>query len=286
MPLDAATRQLAQGLDREVQAARDREAARAQREERLRWDSVSRIVTWETKRGEVVGRWFGEVVATYVPQDRILRWSWAGRDTPSHAELIAREGGDRGVTQLSSSVVDELDEGDALDLAELGIVLARGHGMHVHRGPGEVEVVGLFDTARPRDGALPNQYSVPPPMVARSQPPGRVSIPPPAASVKIREPAKAILVPVATAVLQRLTKAAPTYRQALFVIVPEPLQIALTIIDGAGVLHSVDLPPTLLEASARMVEADRADGNGRWRKLSARITPKPDGGASLAVDVL
>ena len=59
----------------------------------------------------------------------------------------------------------------------------------------------------------------------------------------------------------------------------------LVVIDAAGILRALDPPADVVEAAATMVEEDRREGNGQWRKLSARITPKPDGGATLHVDV-
>lgn len=284
MPIDDATRTLAESLAPDLQKIRERADARAGRGEEIRWDGLSRMVTWESRRGEVIGRWYGEVIATYVPRDRILRWSWAGRSTASHAEVISRAGGDRGVPQLAMSLVADLSEDEATELAELGIVVARGQGMLVVRGPVETELVGLFDSARPRDESA-SWYSVPPPEVGLrgSTPPARASLPP---VQKIREPARALFVPVANAVLARLAKAAVGYKQALFVVRPDPMQLSLTVLDGGGLLRSVEVPVALMEAATRLVAADRADGNGAWRKLSARITPKPDGGATLTVDVL
>lgn len=283
MPIDQDARKLAGTLATEIGQARARAKAREERGEEIRWDALTRMVTWESRRGEVIGRWYGEIIATYVPRDRIVRWSWAGKSTTSHAEIISRAGADHGVAQLAHSVVADLDEAEAFELVELGIIVARGQGMLVLRGQTEIELVGLFDSARPRDGASQRAFSVPPPEVARSvPPPGRTSLPP----GHIREPARAIFVPVANAVLARLAKAAAGYKQALFVIRPDPLIVSLTILDGDGLLRSVEAPADVLEAATRMVAADRADGNGPWRKLSARITPKTDGGATLTVDVL
>jgi len=287
MPLDEATLQLELGLERELRVVREREVTRHDRGEVVLWDPVTRMVTWESRRGEVIGRWYGEVVASYVPRDRILRWSWAGRPSTaaaSHAEAISREGGERGVSQLAMSIVAELSEDDAAQLARLGVIVVRGQGLHIERGDTDIELVGLFDSPRPREvEPAAGQFSVPPPVVAlRSTPPARATVPP----IKIREPARAIFVPVATGVLSTLAKTAPAYRQAIFVITLDPLHVSLTIVDGVGNLRSLDASQSLIDATSRMVAADRADGNGPWKKLTARIIPKPDGGASLAVDVL
>jgi hypothetical protein len=292
--MDANARKLAESLGSELAAVRRKAKARAERGEETRWDPLTRIVTWESRRGEVIGRWYGEVVATYVPKDRIVRWSWAGKSTLSHAEIISRVGAEHGVPQLAHSLVADLDEAQALELVELGIVVAHGQGMLVVRGASELELVGLFDSARPREGESATRgFSLPPPEAktrSNSNPPtaaaaaaaARGSRPP----GPVREPARAIFVPVAHAVLEHVVKTAAGYKQALFVIRTDPLEVSLTILDGDDLLRSLDAPRTVTETATRMVAADRADGNGPWRKLSARIVPKTDGGATLTVDVL
>jgi hypothetical protein len=113
----------------------------------------------------------------------------------------------------------------------------------------------------------------------------------------VREPPRELFLPVASAALSALASASTGYVQALFVVtheVREPptpgaigrkgIVVQLVVIDRAGLLRAVDPPAELVDAAARLVEADGAAG-GRWRKLAARITPKPDGGASLHVDV-
>jgi hypothetical protein len=62
--------------------------------------------------------------------------------------------------------------------------------------------------------------------------------------------------------------------------------VQLVIIDRAGILRALDPPADVVEAAALMVETDLREGNGSWRKLSARITPKADGGATLHVEVV
>lgn len=202
MPLDDATRRLAFLLRRDLRRVLERERARTDRGEQVQFDPVSRMATWEARRGEVIGRWYGEVIATYIVRDRILRWAWAGRSsvsTSTHAEVVAREGQARGVPQLSMSVVGDLSEEDACALARLGVLVAQGDGMLIrrmdptldvagHQGvtfDEEIGYIGLFDAARPREGATadPSRYSVPPPAVASrpSAPPGANASPPPGA---------------------------------------------------------------------------------------------------------
>lgn len=319
MPLDEATHRFAFLLQRDLRRLADRERTRGERGEEVRFDSATRIATWETRRGEVIGRWYADVVARWDVKDRILHWAWAGASSlgpATHAEAIAREGVARNIPQLSVSVVGELTEEEAFTLARLGVIVARGEGIEVRRTEGEVTFVGLFDSARPKTTPQeePTRYSVPPPdvkeiAVTKSVPPpsGGViyrSFPPPMRELqkpseppaRIREPARAIFVPVATLVLAQLTKLSPGYQQGLFILSLLPgaeveaerlrLGVVLVAVDAAGVLRALDPTLDLVEATARMVDADRRDGNGPWRKLSARITPKPDGGATLNVDVV
>ena len=337
MPLDEATQKLAISLERELHRLLERERARADRGEEVRYDSVSRMATWETRRGDVIGRWYGDVIARYVVRDRFLRWAWAGRSSISamtHAEVVTREGQSRGVPQLAMSVVGDLDENDARMLARLAVIVARGEGVELRLSEEEITFIGLFDSPRPRDGEVPDpsRYSVPPPPVAsavrRSSPPSRTGSSPPARRTtpppvhrslppireiygprsarppsppperKIREPARSLFLPVATAVLGAFAKAVPGYQQALFVLTVDRaspaaapkekrrLVVFLAANDPSGALRAVDPSHEVVDAAARLVEADQNDGNGPWRKLSVRITPKPDGGATLNVDVI
>lgn len=398
MPLDEPTRRLAFLLQRDLRRQTERAKSRSERGEAIRYDAGSGMAIWETRRGEVIGRWYAEVIARYDPKDRILRWAWAGRASHAsltHADVMVREAQARNVPQLGMSVVGDLDEEDACTLARIGVILAQGEGLELRRDDTEIALVGLFDSARPREGTPsdPSRYSVPPPAVAprvssppttklegriesrpplspRSAPPPRnSSTPPPVAPYrslppiqeiwepraggraldnrqpesgpaagarppaarassppvrepnKIREPARALFVPVATAVLATLAKVVPRFQQALFVVTvhaasggdrPGPvatlpglapplvpsigtsskdaekrrLVVMLVAVDEGGILRSLDPSSELVDVAARMVEADRADGNGPWRKLSARISPKADGGATLNVDVV
>jgi hypothetical protein len=91
MPLDESSRRFAFLLQRDLRRIEDRERAHKDRGEEVRYDAISRVATWETRRGDVVGRWYGESLATYNARDRILRWSWAFRPTTeggTHAELV------------------------------------------------------------------------------------------------------------------------------------------------------------------------------------------------------
>lgn len=336
MPLDEATRRFAFLLAGDLRRLSDKREEYAARGEAMKFDSVTRIATVETRRGESVSRLYGEVLATYTPYDRILRWGWSGRASSApttHGDVIFREGQTRGVPQLSMSVVGDLDQEDATMIVKLGALVARAEAMHERKVGEDLEFVGLFDRPQPSEVIEPaSRFSVPPPPVAErahssgppprayrsippikeiyeprtggSRPPGPITAPvtrnsistappPPVVAKKLREPSRALFLPVATAALAALSRGSKGYLQGLFVLTVDTagsgtrrLMVQLVVIDTAGILRALDPPTDVIEAAAAMVEADRLDGNGTWRKLAARITPKQDGGATLHVDVL
>jgi hypothetical protein len=363
MPIDEATRRFAFLLQRDLRRISERREEHTARGEELKFDSVTRVAIVESKRGEALSRLYGEVLATYSPKDRILRWGWAGRSSSSqatHGDVVFREGQARGVPQLTMSVVGDLDEEDAKMLVKLGALVARAEGVHERQIGAEIELIGVFDRPRPSDATEPvreSRFSVPPPPVTEKAPehkgpPPRAyrSIPPireifeprtgssppratgsgapaplsslpappvpaashrsggsastrpppplPSATVeasgkKLREPSRALFLPVANAALAALARGSKGYLQGLFAVTLDGelssdkrrIVVQLVVIDAAGILRALDPPADVVEAAASMVEADRREGNGHWRKLSARITPKPDGGATLHVDV-
>jgi hypothetical protein len=335
MPLDEVSRRSVFLHQHDMRRLVEEDRARTTRREEVHYDAGTRMATWETNRGEVVGRWYGEVLASYVVFDHILRWAWAGRssvETPTHVEIIPREASARSIPQLGMSVVGDLDEEEATMLVRLGALVAGAVGVHVLRSDEGVSFIGLFDSPRPRDGEPdPSRYSIPPPQVARtsvrpmstppapsvSAPPSgprRSSAPPPRSlgsirevygprSVRgprdsspersVREPTRSIFLPVATALLAALARSAAGFREAVFVLhvdgEPSELRTPIVVLvatDAKGQLVVVESGDALVQAAARLIEADRNDGNGPWRKLTARVTPKPDGGATLHVDVL
>jgi hypothetical protein len=332
MPLDEATRRFSFLLAGDLRRLSDKREEYAARGEAMKFDSVTRIATLETRRGESVSRLYGEVLATYTPYDRIMRWGWSGRASSAHAthgDVIFREGQARGVPQLAMSVVGDLDQEDAATLVKLGALVARAEAIHERKVGGDVEFIGLFDRPRPSETVdAASRFSVPPPPVAErahsSAPPPRAyrsippikeiyeprtggsrppepvtrrsistAPPPPLAAKKLREPSRALFLPVANVALAALSRGSKGYLQGLFVLTLDTagtgtrrLMVQLVVIDTAGMLRALDPPTDVIEAAAAMVEADRLDGNGTWRKLSARITPKQDGGATLHVDVV
>lgn len=323
MPLDEASRRFAFLLAREIRRLGEAKMLHRSRGEAVKFDSISRLATTETRHGEVTRRLYGERIATWAEGDRILRWAWAGGDAGaafSHGELVFREGQLQGVPQLSMSVVNDLDEEEAKMLATLGALAAHAEDVFVRKDQGNVEFFGLFDAPTPRSPSPgPAKFSVPPPPVVQKEelvrhstpPPPYRSLPPvamPAVSARdaigngsgparrVREPSREVFLPAAQAALTALLQASPGYLQALFVVtvdtdianpvVKRRLIVQLIVLDAAGFLRALDPPRALLEAASAMIDADRREENGTWRKVSARITPKPDGGASLHVDVL
>lgn len=306
MPLDESSRRFAFLLQRDLRRIEDRARARKDRGEEVRYDAVSRVATWENRRGDVVGRWYGESLATFNARDRILRWAWAFRSTTeggTHAELVFKEGQAKSVPQLSMSVVNDVTEEEAMTLARLGAVAARADDVHVQKKEGDddsVEVIGLFESSRPSDRlrvASANRISVPPPPVAPSMPtptprPAHRSLPPVAeryAVTEIYEPRneRTQLVPLANMAIVWCGQRSPGFRQGLLVMTVDDdarrgrhLVVQLVVIDVEGQLRALDPPVELVEAAAAMTI------DARWRKLTARITPKPDGGATLHVDVV
>ena len=349
MPLDEATRRFSFLLQRDLRRLSERREEHATRGEEMEFDTVSRVATFQKRGGDVVARLYGEVLATYAPDDRILRWAWAGRSSssaPTHGDVVFREGQSRGVPQLTMSVLGDLDLEDAKTLVELGALVARAEAVHERMAGGEIELLGLFDRPRPSEIvelAKESRFSVPPPPVAekleksadskappprayRSIPPIREvyeprtgSSPPRAAATsskppaetasdaaspasplalpkKVREPSRALFLPVANAALAALARGSKGYLQGLFVLTLDHrapkadgdkrrVVVQLVVVDAAGILRALDPPSDVVEAAVAMVEADRREGNGEWRKVSARITPKTDGGATLNVDV-
>jgi hypothetical protein len=319
MPLDEATTRFAFLMQRDLRKMADREEAHAQRGEEIKYDPVSRMATYETRRGGVASRLFGEPIAAYATDDRIFRWAWAGRAASaevSHVDVIFHEGQSRDVPQLMQSIVDELEEEEAMTLAKLGVIAAQAEALHVRRNGTHIEFVGLFDRPKPADKSIEpvaSRISMPPPEVAaraRDTPPPRAapyrSLPPireiyaprtsskppaPDGPRKLREPTREHFLPVATAMLAALARSYAGYTQALFVVTVDEHErrrvvVQLVCNDGEGILRSVDAPTELVDAAAQMVDADRRDGNARWRRMSVRATPKPDGGATLHVDVV
>lgn len=147
-------------------------------------------------------------------------------------------------------------------------------------------------TTRHEDRGMGPSRSSPPPRPGSARPKGDSG--PAGARGPVREPSRPLFVPVANAAIRALAVGCPGYQQGLFVVTvsaparpdqPHRVVVQLVAVDGEGVLRALDPSRELVEAAAEMTDADRREGNGIWRKLSARILPKADGGATLHVDV-
>jgi hypothetical protein len=308
MPLDDATRRLRETLDAEVLDLHDVAELRRLRSEELRFDSVAHRVTRQTKHGEIVGRWYAELLATYFLRDSIFRWAWAGTSSSysTYGERIFKEGQLRDVPQLCMSVVGGVTPEDADALAQLGLALTGARDLYAEEpGDGSVRFYGMYESPRPSG----LHVSVPPPAVNRgssppvSQRPGRArsttspegpaakrSAPPP--PERPREPDRATFFPVASLAHELLAREVSGFSQAVLTLTIDPdsrqtrLMVQLAAVDARGRLRAVDATRDLLDAATDMVTAERARGAGAWRKLEAHLAPKADGGATLHVEVV
>jgi hypothetical protein len=114
----------------------------------------------------------------------------------------------------------------------------------------------------------------------------------PTPTAPIREPNREIFMPVATAALADIVNVAPGFGQALVVVRVEVESatskgrffVQLVCSDDVGELVALDPSRALLDAAAKFIGDDVRDGNGRWKKLVARLRPTPRG-ASVDVEV-
>lgn len=371
MPLDEATKRFLLMLQGDLARLQATDLAHESRGEKLRYDSVSRFGTYEARTGTIARRLYGELLATFERDEKILRWAWVGRPgnnpaSATHVDAMFREAQARSISQLTMSVVGDITDDEALDLARLGAVFARAETLHVRDRGDVLEYIGLFERPRPSEETKPERFSVPPPPVAPKEtpkparairsippireiaaparpdaraevddgepirpstprdpdrasarparppsvppgpkpprdrgepvkapsapPPKAASAPPPKApSVPPPASRREAVRPVANAALVALAQMCEGYKQALVVLNVEPgsrgekrrFFVQLVAIDADGLLQSLDPPAPLVDAAAVLLESESAP----FRKLSARVTPKPDGGATLVVDV-
>lgn len=107
----------------------------------------------------------------------------------------------------------------------------------------------------------------------------------------IRDPARELFMPVAQAALADIAASLGEFRQALLVLRVEASTatskgrffVQLVAADDAGELQALDPSRALLDAAAKMIADDARDGNGRWKKLVARLRPTARG---ASVDVV
>jgi hypothetical protein len=98
--------------------------------------------------------------------------------------------------------------------------------------------------------------------------------------------------PVAQVALGDVAAAVPGFGQALVVVRVEldaqgkgKFFVQVVARDGHGDLVPIDPSRALLDAAAKLIADDARDGNGRWRRLSARLRPTVRG-ASVDVEVI
>ena len=110
-----------------------------------------------------------------------------------------------------------------------------------------------------------------------------------APSAPIREPSREAFFPVAQQALAAIAVALPQgFHQALLVITLDLQEsksrffLQLVASDDQGNLVSLDPSRELFEATGKMIAEDARSGNGRWRKLAARLSATSRG---AAVDV-
>jgi len=146
--------------------------------------------------------------------------------------------------------------------------------------------------------------TMPPVAIALSTEPGEaapplVPQPPPRApnistllgSTAVREPSREVFLPVAQQALAVVATSLPNgFKQALVVITVDVQEgrgrflVQIVASDSDGNLASLDPSRELLDATAKMIGDDARDGNGRWRKLAARLASTARG-ASVDVEV-
>lgn len=126
------------------------------------------------------------------------------------------------------------------------------------------------------------------PVAPRAMP---TSSPSSSAPTPVREPSRAIFFPVAQLALGSVAAAMPQgFHQALLSITLDLAEaksrffVQLVASDARGELVSLDPSRELLDATGKMIGDDARDGNGRWRRLVARLRATARG-ASVDVEV-
>lgn len=196
MPLDEATKRFLLMLQGDLARLQATDLAHETRGEKLRYDSVSRFGTYEARTGNVARRLYGELLATFEREEKILKWAWVGRAanntaSATHVDAMFREAHARSIPQLTMSVVGDLKDEDAIALARLGAVFARAETLHVRDRGDVLEYIGLFERPRPSEEAKPERFSVPPPPVSAKDPRDR-DTPKPARAIRSIPPIREI----------------------------------------------------------------------------------------------
>lgn len=112
--------------------------------------------------------------------------------------------------------------------------------------------------------------------------------PPPRApqvAAPVREIKREIFMPVVQSALAEVVQSVSDFSQALLVVRIDAESgkgrfiVQLVASDSLGSLHALDPSKTLVDAVGKMVGEDARDGNGRWKKLVARLRHTERGAA-------
>lgn len=143
----------------------------------------------------------------------------------------------------------------------------------------------IMSIAPPSFGPLPDVH--PPPMrVIESTAPPAPSPP------VVREPERSLVMPLAKLALASVVTHLPTgFQQALITLDLQVQEggkarfyVVVVATDLEGNLIAVPTPQGLMEAARDLIAEDARQGNGRWRRMTARMKNKPTG-ISVRVNV-
>ena len=135
-------------------------------------------------------------------------------------------------------------------------------------------------------GPLPPVRPPPPPAI-----PG-VASPAPASPPVVKEPPRELVMPLAKLALASVVTKLPGFQQALITLNLQVHEggrarffVVVVASDVEGNLMAVPTPEGLMEAARDLIAEDARRGNGRWRRMTARLKNKPTG-ISVRVEVV
>lgn len=313
MPIDERLRRLAKNAEPEIQRMLERHAAVTRGYDELQHNPELNVVGF-VRMGEMLFRAQTEHIGNYYPDIAMFRWAWALRPHttgPTRLDAVMREGEAQGIEQLRANHISNIPEDDAMLVASVAAHIARANAiLRVPEGEHFV-FYALYEIPNPARAA----FSVAPGAMASPSQSSETSlpalfsdvtlppqnVPPPAESGPvlarpssdrpIREPGRLVLTPLAQQAAIDLARVMPTYTQALLVISVNRQEargrffVVLVASDAEGVMHALEPTSKTVEATANMIRTDSVDGNGPWRRLVLRFTPKPTGGAKLSIEI-
>jgi hypothetical protein len=314
VPIDDRLRRLAKTVEPEVQRMLERHAAITRGYDELQHNPEMNIVGF-VRMGETLFRAQTEHIGNYYPDIGMFRWAWALRPHttgPTRLDAVMREGEAQGIEQLRANHISSIPEDDAVLVAHLAAHIARANGV-LRLPEGEHFVFfALYEIPHPnpaRGGFSVAPAAMPAAQSSETSLPALISdvtlapqhVPPPAesgpvltrpsAERPIREPGRLVLTPLAQQAAVDLARVMPGYTQALLVVSVNRQEakgrffVVLVATDAEGVMHALEPTSKTVEATANMIRTDSVDGNGPWRRLVLRFTPKPGGGAKLSIEI-